>query len=227
MSGRDLMPGGSDCGGDAAAYVLGALEPGEVDAFRRHMEECAVCRDEVAALQPVADTLPMAAQQVATPRGLRRRVMRQVREDARAAGRVRRASPGRGWVPRPALAGGLAAVVAVAAAGVVELSGGSSGTRVFPSSVGYAQLRISGGHAELVVNRLAQPTAGRIYEVWLQRPNRPPAPTKALFSPTSRGAADVDVPGNLRGVSQVMVTQERGGGSLVPTSSPVVVTPLT
>ena len=51
----------SDCGGDAAAYVLGALEPLEVDAFRAHLAGCIVCRDEVAALQQVADALPMAA----------------------------------------------------------------------------------------------------------------------------------------------------------------------
>ena len=45
----------SDCGNDAAPYVLGALEPAEARAFARHMQSCAVCRDEVAALVPVLD----------------------------------------------------------------------------------------------------------------------------------------------------------------------------
>ena len=71
------MSGTHDCGGDAAAYVLGALEPGEAEAFRAHMHECAVCRDEVEALGGVVQALPMAAPQYLAPRGLRRRVMRE------------------------------------------------------------------------------------------------------------------------------------------------------
>ena len=34
---------------DAAAYVLGSLEPSEDEAFRRHLAGCVLCRDEVAA----------------------------------------------------------------------------------------------------------------------------------------------------------------------------------
>jgi hypothetical protein len=36
---------GRACGEDAAAYVLGALEPAEVEAFRRHMVDCGACRE--------------------------------------------------------------------------------------------------------------------------------------------------------------------------------------
>ena len=39
---------GRDCGADAAAYVLGSLERSEAEAFRAHLQTCAVCRDEVA-----------------------------------------------------------------------------------------------------------------------------------------------------------------------------------
>ena len=35
------------------------------------------------------------------------------------------------------------------------------------------------------------------------------------------------MPGNLHGVSQVMVTPEPAGGTLVPTHPPVIVAPLT
>ena len=31
---------GRDCGENAAAYVLGALEPAEADAFRAHIAGC-------------------------------------------------------------------------------------------------------------------------------------------------------------------------------------------
>jgi anti-sigma factor RsiW len=227
---RELMSGTHDCGGNAAAYVLGALDPDEVDAFRGHLETCVVCRDEVATLQRAADALPMAAPQHPLPRGLRRRVLADVHADARAADRARRRRV-RTWgtLPRPALAGGAAVALAVAAFAGVELasSGGSSGSRVIAASVGDAQLRLGGGHAELVVHKLRIPPAGRVYEVWLKRAGSAPTPTRALFSVTSAGDGDVGVPGNLRGVSEVLVTQERAGGSPVPTTSPVVVARIT
>ena len=75
MTAGDSMSGERDCGADAAAFVLGALEPSEAEAFRRHMASCVVCRDEVASLQQVADVLPMSAPQYDVPRGLRKRVM--------------------------------------------------------------------------------------------------------------------------------------------------------
>ena len=55
MSERRPMSESHECGGDAAAYVLGALEPDEVEAFRLHMASCVVCRDEVAAFEQVTD----------------------------------------------------------------------------------------------------------------------------------------------------------------------------
>jgi anti-sigma factor RsiW len=221
------MPGTQDCGGDAAAYVLGALEPSEAEAFRRHMNECVVCRDEVESLGHVADALPMSAPQHPVPRALRRRVLAEVRADARATRRGRARAGARipgSWLPRPALAAGLAAVVAIAVVGGVEIanSGGPS-TRVVEASLGQAELRVTGTHAELVVNHLPAPAPGHIYEVWLQRGAHSLSPTKALFSVTSSGTGDVDVPGNLRGVNTVLVTQEPAGGSPVPTSKAVIV----
>jgi anti-sigma factor RsiW len=231
---RDPMEGTQHCGGDAAAYVLGALDPEEVEAFHRHLTECAICRDEVASLQHTVDALPMAAPQLQMPRGLRRRVMSEVSADAR---RSRRRQGGsvtaprleRRWIPsRPALAVGTLAALALAAFGGVELSSsGSTQARVISASVGVAQLRVGGGHAELVVHRLPQPATGRIYEVWLQRGHAAPSPTRALFSVTKAGDGTVDVPGDLHGVTAVMVTQEPAGGSLAPTSAPVIVAKLT
>jgi anti-sigma-K factor RskA len=216
------MSGTHDCGADAAAYALGALEPDEAERFRTHLDECVVCRDELTAFQQVAGALPMAAPQYRAPRSLRRRVLNEVRTEARAAtetSRAPRASPRF----RPVWAGALAGAVAVAVAVVIAVGSGGSSTRVISASLGDAQLRVSGGHGELVVNHLPAPSAGHIYEVWLKTPNGAPQPTKALFSVTSRGAADVDVPGSLHGISTVMVTQERAGGSLHPTSPAVIV----
>jgi hypothetical protein len=124
----------------------------------------------------------------------------------------------------------LLAVVVVGVGGAVLSSTGAGHTRVIQASVvgtaGSAQLRLSGGQAKLIVNHLPLPPAGHIYEVWLKRAHGAPAPTSALFSVTSAGAADVDVPGNLSGVSQVLVTPEPAGGSRVPTHAPVIVAQL-
>jgi anti-sigma-K factor RskA len=222
MSSEEPMSGTHDCGADAAAYALGALEPDEAERFSAHLDECVICRDELTAFQQIAGALPMAAPQYRAPRALRRRVLTQVRAEARSAtesARAPQASPRF----RPAWAGSLAGAVAVAVAVVIAVGSGGSGTRVISATVGKAQLRVSGGHGELIVNHLPAPSAGHIYEVWLKTTNGAPQPTKALFSVTSRGAADVDVPGNLRGISTVMVTQEPSGGSTHPTSGAVIV----
>jgi anti-sigma-K factor RskA len=234
---EDSKSGERDCGADAAAYVLGALEPEEAEAFRRHMASCAVCRDEVAAFQQVTDAMAMAPVQRPAPKGLRRRVLRAVREEQEQAEahdpvpRSARVRAGR-FLSRPVIAA--AAGLAVVAALIIGLELGSSGsnsTRVIAATVsgspGSAQLRVTGTRAELIVRRFPQPAPGHIYEVWeLRHGAGVPSPTKTLFSVNSSGAGDVGVPGNLKGVSKVLVTQEPAGGSQVPTRAPVIVASL-
>jgi anti-sigma-K factor RskA len=224
------MSGQHDCGTDAAAYVLGALEPAEAEAYSRHLATCVVCRDEVATFQHTANALAMAPPQHAAPRGLKRRVMRAVREsDAEAQGSAARRPRRSGWMARPAIAAVAAlAVVVVVVGAIIVSSGGSSGTRTIAATVtgspGSAQLSVSGGRGELVVRGFPQPAAGHIYEVWkLHDGAKVPSPTRTLFSVNSSGAADVGVPGDLNGVTKVLVSQEPAGGSLVPTTTPVIV----
>jgi anti-sigma-K factor RskA len=229
----DSMTDHDQFSGDAAAYVLGALELDELQAFRTHLANCPVCRDEVASLQGVADTLPLAAPQYEAPRQLRRNVLAAVRAEPRGDKTpVRRRSWPRLRLPRPVLAGALAVVLAFAVVGVVELaSGGSSGVRVIPARTtvasASAQLRLGDGRSELVVRNLPPPPAGHIYQVWFQRGTAAPSATNALFSVSSSGAGDVGLPGSLKGVSTVMVTPEPDGGSVKPTHAPVIVAQLT
>jgi hypothetical protein len=63
--------------------------------------------------------------------------------------------------------------------------------------------------------------------MWVQRGSAPPTPTGTLFSVNRAGSAAVGVPGSLHGVSRVMVTQEPAGGTLAPTSAPLIVAPVT
>src|ERR1700735_3403395 len=135
MMDRDSMPETPDCGGDAAAYVLGALEPEEAEVFRSHLHECAVCRDEVESFGGVIQARPLAASQYKPPPGLKRRVLQEVQREQAVAGRagVRRRP---GWrAPRQLLAGAGAALVAAGGAvAAIELSAGAAAT-VFQAQV--------------------------------------------------------------------------------------------
>jgi len=216
------MPETGDCGADAAAYVLGALEPMEAERFRLHMESCAICRAEVDSLEQIVGELPSSAHQHRAPKTLRRRVMAEVQADARAD---RRARPGRHRIQGMVLAPVVSLTVAVLAVVGIEITS-TAGTAVYAASVGDAQVRVTNGHAELVVHKLPLPRGSRIYEVWLQHRHGAPQPTTALFSVTASGDGSVDVPGNLHGVREVLVTQERAGGAKHPTSQPVIVAPI-
>jgi anti-sigma-K factor RskA len=233
------------CGDSAAPYVLGALTEDEHEVFRRHLDSCAVCREEVAALQVVASALPAAAPQLSAPPALKRRVMASVhedvrREEARRAGEARepgevgevarssrrpsRAHPR--WRPMLASAAFAAAAVVAVIAVIAASSGDGGGTRVIRAEVippgASASLLVSGGHAQLDISGMPRTSAERVYEVWIKRSGGP-QPTDALFTVTARGDATVGVPGSVDGVKVVMVTSEPLGGSRVPTTSPVIV----
>ena len=233
MTGGDEMSNIHDSPGEAAAYVLGALEPAEALAFSKHLEECVVCRDEVEALRGVVHALPMAAPQRPVPRRLRRRVMGAIRQEPRQSAEPRQ----RGWralagVPPRVSLGALATVlIAAAVVGGIAVSGPGSQVRLVQAHVtgvsGTADLRLVGGRGELIVNHLSPPPPGHVYEVWLKSPRRPPAPASVLFSVNSSGGADVGLPDSLAGITQVMVTPEPAGGSLAPTHAPVIVAQLT
>ena len=138
----------------------------------------------------------------------------------RAEGLERAASPApapRWTLRRPAAAAALAVAVTL---GLV-IAGGSP-ARVIPASVGRAQLRIAGGHGELIVDHLPPAPPDRVYELWLQRGSRTPAPS-TLFAVTSRGTAVLGVPGDITGVARVLVTVEPSGGTRVPTTRAVIV----
>jgi Anti-sigma-K factor rskA len=249
---------------DAGAWVLDALPEDERERFAAHLGGCEICRREVAELQMVADTLPLAAPQVAPPPELRERIMAAVRAEAAvlaAAGPEADVAPATspaeqvapsapvaapppaerrrregGWWRRPLLAlrplpAAVAAAVLIAlgvGAGVLLSSGGESARTVeaqvvAPSAPGArASLTVSGDRGTLEVSDFPAPPSGRVYQVWVKRPGQDPAPTDALFG-VRDGNATVQVPGSMKGVDQVLVTDEPDGGSPKPTRQPVIV----
>jgi anti-sigma-K factor RskA len=224
---------------DAAAYALGALDAHEVQPFREHLQECAICRTELVGLQAMADSLAIGVPRESAPVGLRARIMAPVHAEAellRAAGhKADRPAPAPArW--RQRLAPALAAAVALGIGllvGAVAINTGSATqrTQIVQAVVelpghrhATAELRRVGSHLELVVVGMPAPPKGRIYEVWLvPRGAQTPQPTDALFGVTDQGDGSVDVPGSAQSVSEVLVTDEPLGGSLKPTRKPVIV----
>ena len=219
------MTGPEGCGSDAAPFLLGALEPAEARAFARHMRSCAVCRDEVAALAPVLDVLPSCVPRYEVTPALRRGLMHVVRSEPKvsSAGNTRLARTSRlSWpaLLRPAAVAGLALAVTLTV--VIAAGWHGSPPRVIQASAGDAQLQIAGGRGELIVDHLPPAPPDRIYELWLQRGTRAPAPS-TLFEVTSRGTAVLGVAGGMTGITRVLVTVEPAGGSRVPTTRAVIV----
>lgn len=218
---------------DAAPYALGALA--DQDRYREHLTTCSTCRAEVAELRLVVDTLPSSVAAHAAPAALRERVLAQARSEAEllnAAGTEADQPPRvRPWRSRRiSLATAGAAIAAAAAIAVaVALSVGSSPqapvttsrrvAAIIPGAS--ASLREIDGRGELVVSGMPPPPHGKIYEVWLGRGSRAPQPTDALFGVTGAGTGSVAVP-SLRDVKEVLVTAEPLGGSLHPTSAPLI-----
>jgi anti-sigma-K factor RskA len=228
MSAPQATSGRHGCDANVGAWVLGALEPDEADAFRRHLGNCPACREKADALESVVRAMALTIPQHPVPRRLRRRVLRQIRDQPRTKGGG--VSAHRSWPGRRtgAIAAGLLAAVAIAI--VLELVPGA-GTRVVPARVSSvaaaAQVLVTDGHGELVVRHLSPPPAGHVYEVWLEHAHGNLAPGGVLFSVTATRDTAVGLPGSLRAIDQVLVTTEPDGGSPVPTSRAVIVADLT
>ena len=227
----DLSAHHPGCGEDVAPYALGALQPHEARTFEQHLETCDLCRADLASLRPVVEVLPETPDQMEPPAELRRRIMAVVEEEA--SRRRRAAEPERArrswasWVPKPMPALAAACVLLVAGLGVgVVLSDGGEGRTVTaaaaPAGV-RASLHLDEGNGRLELHGMPSPERGKVMQVWLMRGEDPtPVPTDALFTPNATGNASVAVPGDMKGVSRVLVSQEPEGGSQSPTTTPAL-----
>jgi anti-sigma-K factor RskA len=189
-----------------AAYALDALDPDEVEAYERHLSQCAACREQLAELNETATALSFGTVAPAPPPRLRASIL-----DTAAAERsnvvplVRRR-----WVSR-GLAVAAAAVACVAVGLGVSLSQ-SSHTRVVTVVVG------ANGRATLNVSGLADAPGGKTYEAWVIPAGKAPRPA-GLFS---SGTSAVRLRGTVPKHAVVAVTIERAGGVDAPTTQPVV-----
>lgn len=226
-----------------AAYMLGALEPEEAAGLERHAEGCERCREEIRWLTPAVNALPESVERLQPPRGLRERVMSEVRmeaepadaavEERAAAGIFARVASwlrelGSGPMGLRPVVGFAAAVLVVAAVAGFAIGGGlgsdegpQTTTVVAGQAPGITAKMVSEGDSgTLHLDNVKQLPSDRVLEAWVQRDGEVEA-VEALFVPDRNGQASTELP-DMEGVEVVMVTTEPEGGSESPTSSPIV-----
>jgi anti-sigma-K factor RskA len=211
---------------EIAAYLLGALEPGEAAELERHLADCEECRTELDWLRPAAQLLPESVARLEPPRELRGRLMEQVAADAGPgmAPQRRRGLGIRGWSLRPLA--GLALALVVAAVAAYAIGNGSSGeggatTVVVGHSPGVTAEMVRQGESGILrLANLRRLPRDEVLQAWVQRGKRVVS-AKTLFVPNADGTASATID-DMDGVSTVMVTAEPRGGSTQPTSPPIV-----
>jgi anti-sigma-K factor RskA len=212
---------------EIAAYLLGALEPGEAAELERHLAGCEECRTELEWLRPAVQLLPESVERVEPPRELRGRLMEQVRSEAETAAAPQRARGRgiRGWSLRP-VAGLAALMLIVAAVAAYAISdGGSEGGDVTTVVAGHSpgvtvKMVRDGDSGTLHLANLHQLPPEEVLQAWVER-NGSIVSAKTLFVPNQDGTASATID-DMDDVSTVMVTAEPRGGSVQPTSAPIV-----
>jgi anti-sigma-K factor RskA len=212
---------------DLVAFALGAMEPGEGRAIEAHAPGCARCTRELEALVPAVGVLGESVEQLEPPPELRERVLAEVRADvARSAAQeepARRRPRRRGWrglVMRPAIAVGLAIVIAAVGGYVIADNGGGGGTEEtivqVPNERGIGgTLAVGENTSMLDLHGLAQLKGREVYQVWVAKGQsvRP----SSNFIPDANGRAMTAVDGHLDPGTRVMLTRESGPGHTTPT----------
>jgi anti-sigma-K factor RskA len=231
------------------AYALDAVDDAERDRFEHHLHRCQPCSHEVRGLHETAARMAMAVAQ-APPAGLRERVLTaaaRTRQLPPVTDVRPLPQPRSKWLPRLAVglaAAGLAVVIALGislAAARRQLDDARAQQRAVAAVLNSPGVRILtgrtslGGTATVLVSRREQklvftaaglpklPSA-KVYQLWLLGPPRTRS-AGLLPLPSGGSTAPLLASGLARGDS-VGVTVEPAGGSAQPTTTPIVVIPV-
>lgn len=225
-------------------WLLGALDPEEAESVRLHVADCPECLETIRRLRPAAQVLGLAVPDAAPPASLRDRIIARAKTDGDGALPSTPPQPRVRVLPqnRPAFrwrfpAASVAAVVVLALA-VGLFAGTQLGRQTAPppsSQVLHFKLEGHGdmqsSHAsviELTADRVAlvtfsglpQPSAGKVYELWLIKGSGQADPA-GVFAPDADGSKIVIVERPLAGYSVMAVTTEVGpSGVGSPTQQP-------
>ncbi|MGA4842919.1 anti-sigma factor [Streptomyces sp. G45] len=231
----------------AVPYALDALDPDEMRRYERHLARCARCADEVRAL--AADTVRLArAASVPAPPDLRERILTAVRTTAQEPPPEGpppdpvRARPAARAPVLVALAAS-AAVLALLAAGLLAFALVRADDRLdderaaareiahvlaAPDARASTQRDARGRGLTVVASRaerravvsatgLGRPPQGRVHQLWVMRAGAAPRSLGLLDGESPVLAADLTAR-----ATSLAVTVEPGGGSVRPTTKPVV-----
>ncbi len=228
-----------------APVALGAAERHEVARVEAHAAECAVCREELAALRATADVLAVAAPQVEPPDSLKASLMATVRAEApeRQAEvgigvEPPRPAPARrswrpGWLrPWPAVAA-IATVAALLLGWNIALQtsghdGGRTevptlaftGTAAAPSVTGRVAFLPGEDRAVVTMGKLPKLAPGDAYQLWIIRDG---TPVSAGLFEKQAGSQDVRaVASGLTGAEAIAVTAQPADHRTTP-EGPILV----
>jgi anti-sigma-K factor RskA len=230
-------------------YALDAVDDSERDRFEHHLHRCQPCSHEVRGLRETAARLGMAVAK-APPPGFRERVLTaaaRTRQLPPVTDVRPLPQPRARWMPRLAVglaAAGMAVVIALGISLAVarrQLDDARAQQRAVAAVLNSPGAQILsrqtslGGTATVVVSRSTQKmiftTAGlprlpraKVYQLWLLGP--PQTRSAGLLPlPSGSGTAPLLASGLAPGDS-VGVTVEPAGGSAQPTTTPIVVIPV-
>ena len=224
------------------AFALGALEPEERLQVIRHLDRCAICREEERAYAQAVTLLAYEVDEVEPPPQLKERMLRAI--DERAVSPKRASAPVVAEPPRrrrrwpsvrlaPLAAVLLLAVVVISAAllfwredgriadiapagfSAVLLQPGPAA----PDARGVMLISATGEYGTLVVQDLPKPEKGREYQVWLVNDRLYDGGTFSVYHGYRSLTVEAGPP--LSSFARVFVTLEPEGGSPAPTG-PVV-----
>jgi anti-sigma-K factor RskA len=212
---------------DVGAYLLGALNDLERQAFERHLRACAECQEELARLRPAADALPGSVQQFEPPARLKALLMEVVEGEARVEQPApERRRPRLRFFMRPAF---VAALIGLVVGFAVAQLGGGDEPRTLAATVDQTMpnaggsLRVSNGDAKLRLHDMPRLGGTRVYQVWVQHGDHLVPARTFQVGADGRGAVDLS---NVDDADGVYVTREPRGGAQVPSEDPIVSVPL-
>ena len=220
----------------SGAYALNALGPEEAAEFRRHLEGCQACREEVRELQSAVARMG-AAEAAAPPPDLKSRILAAADRTPqdRPAGRTSSGSSSRPpWFTWLAAAAAALVIAGGGAVGVRAMLDGDGGlnqgvVRVFEAqdahtaSVetaegGKLRVAVSASRKEMAVDTRELPPLdeNHVYQLWSVHGDE--MVSAAILTDPEAGAA-MGMPDE---ETQVALTVEPAGGSEQPTSDPIV-----
>ena len=235
----------------SGAYALDALEAGgERDRFTRHLGRCPSCASEVRGFREVATALAFATA-AEPPAGLRDRVLaaaartRQVPPEVSTHARPRRTRP---WVPWLSGVVATASIVVAVLFGFAQahtqdelnqvraenqaisllLSAPQAKLLTHPvTNGGVATVVLAADRHELAVVTTGLPAlpAGQVYQLWLI--GKPKIVSAGLLPAARNGQTPAVLATGVVKGDTLGLTVEPAGGSAQPTTTPIVVVPLT